>query len=204
MALGAALGEGDPTRGGSILAVAAYEPPLPWLDEYSRAGSSAGTGPPPRQPDGNAAGGRAGAQPAPTTDGSRSNPDSEEQDPGGAVERFFRRMVGEDAWERLPEGARAERRADGPALEAELRAIRLPRPPFDVSGLQVPAVFARGELSAARHRAGVEWLVRHTPDAELVEVHGAAHGAHLTHPDAFAQFVRRTVARAVLPAGEPG
>jgi pimeloyl-ACP methyl ester carboxylesterase len=38
--------------------------------------------------------------------------------------------------------------------------------------------------------------MEHTPDAELIEIEGAAHGAHLTHPDAFAGFVRAAVARA--------
>ncbi len=33
-----------------------------------------------------------------------------------AAERFFRRMVGDSAWERLPEHTKAARRADGPAL----------------------------------------------------------------------------------------
>ncbi len=44
------------------------------------------------------------------------------------------------------------------------------------------------------------WLVEHTPGAELFEIAGAGHGAHLTHPDAFAAFVRAAVARAGLPA----
>ena len=41
-----------------------------------------------------------------------------------------------------------------------------------------------------RHRESVAWLVEHTPGAELVEIAGAGHGAHLTHPDAFAAMVR--------------
>ena len=53
-------------------------------------------------------------------------------DDAAAAERFFRRMVGDAAWDRLPDEGRAERRADGPALAAELRAIRLSEAPFDV------------------------------------------------------------------------
>jgi pimeloyl-ACP methyl ester carboxylesterase len=45
----------------------------------------------------------------------------------------------------------------------------------------------------------VAWLVEHTPGAELVDIPGAAHGAHLTHPDAFAAFIRRVLARADRP-----
>ena len=110
-------------------------------------------------------------------------------------------MVGDEAWERLPEAAREARRADGPALEAELNAIRLDEAPFDVADLTVPSVFARGENSAPRHRQSVAWCVEHTPGAELVEVSGAGHGAHLTHPDAFAAMVRLLLDRVMHAAG---
>ena len=149
-----------------IRAVVAYEPPMPWLGPWSRRPA----GPP----------------------ASAADP----EDPAGAAERFFRRMVGDAAWDRLPEAAKDERRADGPALEAELTAIRLPRAPFDVTTLAVPATFGRGERSASRHRDTVAWLAAHAPGGELVEIAGAGHGAHLTHPDAFASMVRSAVARA--------
>jgi pimeloyl-ACP methyl ester carboxylesterase len=110
-------------------------------------------------------------------------------------------MVGDDAWDRLPEAAREERRADGPALEAELNAIRSTEAPFDVTELTVPSVYGRGEKSATRHRQTVTWCVEHTPGAELVEVPGAGHGAHLTHPDAFAAMVRRLLDRVMHGAG---
>jgi pimeloyl-ACP methyl ester carboxylesterase len=42
-------------------------------------------------------------------------------------------------------------------------------------------------------------MADHLPGAELVEIPAAGHGAHLTHPDAFASLVRRTADRA-LPA----
>jgi pimeloyl-ACP methyl ester carboxylesterase len=117
------------------------------------------------------------------------------------AERFFRRMVGDAAWDRLSESAKEERRADGPALEAELAAIRTAEAPFDVTGLRIPSTFGRGELSAARHRDTVAWLAEHVPGAELAEIAGANHGAHLTHPDAFAAMVRSAVARAGYPVG---
>jgi pimeloyl-ACP methyl ester carboxylesterase len=118
-----------------------------------------------------------------------------------AAERFFRRMVGDAAWDRLSEPAKAERRADGPALEAELSAIRVTEEPFDVTTLAVPATFGRGEQSASRHRGTVAWLSEHVPGAEQVEIAGASHGAHLTHPDAFASMVRSAVSRAGYPVG---
>ena len=161
IALAAAL---HPGGSGPIRAVAAFEPPMPWLGTWA-------TRPNPVRP--------------PSDD-----------DPGMVAERFFRRMVGDSAWDRLPEGTKEARRADGAALAAELNAIRVTDPPFDVTALDVPAVFGRGTESLPHHRASADWLVAHVPGAELIEIEGASHGAHLTHPDAFAQFVRAAVARA--------
>lgn len=161
----------------SVLAVAAYEPPVPWLDVYRDAPDAART-------------------PSP------AEADADDPEAAGlAAERFFRRMVGDTAWERLPEPAKAARRADGPALLAELRDLRLAEPPFDIGGMPVPVTYGRGGRSADRHRRSVEWLHQRTPESELIEIAGASHGAHLTHPDAFAAMVRSAVARAWRPAG---
>jgi pimeloyl-ACP methyl ester carboxylesterase len=163
----------------SILCVVAYEPPMPWLPGYRSSVRTEVEDPP-------ATNGQPGAQNG--------------ADDAAAAERFFRRMVGDTAWDRLPDRSKAARRAEGPALEAELRAIRIAEAPFDVTALAVPAIFGRGERSAARHRNAVAWLAGHTPGAQLVEIPGASHGAHLTHPDAFAGLVRAAVARAEWPA----
>jgi pimeloyl-ACP methyl ester carboxylesterase len=166
VALGAALRHGESR---SILAVGVYEPPMPWLALWPARPAAADTQEPSFDP---------------------------AERHGRAAERFFRRMVGDGAWERLPEKDKAARRADGAALSAELDAIRITEAPFDVTGMTIPTVCARGEDSSPRHRESVAWLVEHTPGAELVEIAGAAHGAHLTHPDAFAGMVRRTLALA--------
>jgi lipase len=168
IALGAALSEAGK---GSILSLGAYEPPLPWLG-FRRNTPGAGAG-----------------------SGSGTVRDADE-DAAEAAERFFRRMVGDSAWERLPDEVKAERRADGPALVAELGAIRLEQPPFDPNELAVPAVFGRGGASLPHHRAAVAWLVENVRDSVLIEIPGAAHGAHLTHPDAFADLARTALVRA--------
>jgi pimeloyl-ACP methyl ester carboxylesterase len=174
LALGAALRPGGSAGPGPVVAVAAYEPPLPWLGSWATRG---GTRP-------------------------RGSPRPVDDDPGMVAERFFRRMVGDRAWDRLPEEAKQARRDDGAALAAELAAIRLAEPPFDIASLAVPAVFGRGTASLPHHRDAVGWLVDHVEGAELVDIDGAGHGAHLTHPDAFAGFVRAAVARA--PGGTDG
>ncbi len=172
LALGAALRAGGP---GPVLALAAYEPPLPWLGDWATRGGT-----------------RTGRAPRPA-----------DEDPGEVAERFFRRMVGDTAWERLPEGTKRARRADGVALAAELAAIRIDVAPFAVEQLAVPAVFGRGTASLPHHRQAVGWLCDQVRDAELVEIEGAGHGAHLTHPDAFAGFVRAAVGRARPAADGP-
>jgi pimeloyl-ACP methyl ester carboxylesterase len=121
-------------------------------------------------------------------------------DPGVEAERFFCRMVGEGTWARLTEGGRTERRADGPALVADMRGMRVESPPFDVKTLELPAVFGRGgPTSAPHHRRTVEWLGDNVPDAVVFEIANAQHGAHLSHPDHFAALTRLVLEQ----AGDP-
>jgi pimeloyl-ACP methyl ester carboxylesterase len=120
-----------------------------------------------------------------------------DEDPGVEAERFFGRMVGEAAWARLTDEGRAERRADGPALVADLRSFRVEGGPFDVTELAVPTVFGMGgPTSGAHHRQSVQWLGAHVPGATVFEIEGAQHGAHLSHPDHFAALARVVVERA--------
>lgn len=114
-----------------------------------------------------------------------------EEDPARFAEGFFRRMVGDGAWERATPQMRSELEADGPALMAELTALRSGPAPFDVAELRVPAVFGRGEASRPHHRRAVAELVAAVEGAAMFDVTGASHGVHLTHPAAFAEFVRR-------------
>jgi pimeloyl-ACP methyl ester carboxylesterase len=159
--------------------VGAFEPPMPWLG-FRRTGPNVG---------------QSGAGQSDTEQPGAWGPLAE--DPAEEVERFFSRMVSPSGWQRLSEEGRASRRADGPALLADLRALRSPQPPFDVMEMAVPSLFGRGGPESARHhREGVVWLASHVLGAELFEIEGAQHGAHLSHPDHFALFVRRVVERA--------
>jgi pimeloyl-ACP methyl ester carboxylesterase len=118
------------------------------------------------------------------------------EDPAEEVERFFSRMVSPSAWRRLSDEGRAGRRADGPALVADLLGLR-GDPPFEVTDLIVPALFGSGgPASEPHHRDGVAWLGTHVPGAAVYEIEGAQHGAHLSHPDHFAAFTRAVVGRA--------
>lgn len=55
------------------------------------------------------------------------------EDPDAFAESFFRRVAGDKAWDRLSDQARRDRRADGPALVAELIAIRGDVAPLDLA-----------------------------------------------------------------------
>jgi hypothetical protein len=79
---------------------------------------------------------------------------------------------------------------------ADLMSLR-GDPPFEVMDLTVPALFGMGgPASASHHRDGVAWLGTHVPGAMAYEIANAQHGAHLSHPDHFAAFVRAVVERA--------
>lgn len=118
-------------------------------------------------------------------------------DAADAAEQFMRRMVGDDRWEALPQRTRDQRRAEGPALLAELRSIRdAGNPPYDLTRITVPVIAAHGSESSDHHRRTAVALAELVSNAELVVVDGARHGVHLTHPEAFAALARRGVARA--------
>ena len=165
--LGAAVERPDLFR-----AVGAYEPTMPWLGFHAESGPS-----------------QADSERRP------SQADSEEDhEPGLGAERFFRRVVGGRAWERLSERQRAELRADGAALLADLRAVRRAAP-FDVTALAVPTIVASGGPSSFPHHLDTaEWLAAHVATARRSTIACAGHGAHLSHPDAFAAFVRDVAA----------
>ena len=111
-----------------------------------------------------------------------------------AAEWFLRRMLGDTLWERLPKSMRAERRAEGPTLVAEMRSVRAPAPvPFDPTAITVPVLAAHGSETRPHHVRATEALAELVPRGELAVVAGASHGAHLSHPEEFAALVRRTI-----------
>jgi pimeloyl-ACP methyl ester carboxylesterase len=111
-----------------------------------------------------------------------------------AAERFMRRMIGDDRWEGLPERTRNARRAEGPALLGEIDDLRV-GPPYRFDAVAVPVVAGCGTRSRRHHREAARRLAA-LAGTPLVEVDGADHGAHLTHPAQFAAFVRTVVAQA--------
>ena len=148
------------------IAVVAYEAPMPWLSSWPS----------------NTAGGRALAR---------------TEDDGDAAERFMRRIVGDDRWEGLPPRTKAQRRAEGPALVAELRSLRPPHPaPYEAANIEAPVIAAHGGASRPHHQEAARRLAADAADGRLVVIPEASHGAHLSHPEEFAQLVRQAAALA--------
>jgi pimeloyl-ACP methyl ester carboxylesterase len=110
------------------------------------------------------------------------------------AEAFMRRAIGDRYWERLPARTREERRAEGPALQADLASLR-GTPAYDPAVVEVPTIVACGSETTWWHRRAADELAAALPHAELSVVAGAQHGAHLSHPSAFARLVERAVER---------
>lgn len=107
------------------------------------------------------------------------------------VERFFRRVVSDHAWERLSEAQRESRRLDGPALLSDLRAVRGDAP-FRLGDLRVPATYAYGtgsDEAASYFRDLAAAMGRLNPLVSAVEIPSAFHGAHLDHPRLLAGLI---------------
>lgn len=111
--------------------------------------------------------------------------------PADAAEAFMCRMIGTARWRRLPPSTRTARRAEGPTLVAEMAHLRPPfPPPFELTDVRVPVLTANGSETADRHARSVREIAAAVPEGRHVEIEGANHGAHLSHPTAFADLVR--------------
>ena len=109
--------------------------------------------------------------------------------PAAAAEFFYRAMVGDAVWSRLSDRSRRDRLAEGPALVADLLASRSGHAPPPPVGNPVPVHLARGERSSTEMRAHAAAWADHL-GVQVVDIPGAGHGAHLSHPEAFAAWVR--------------
>lgn len=110
--------------------------------------------------------------------------------PEDRAEWFMRRMVGDRIWERLPSATRRQRRAEGHTLNAELASLA-GEPVFDPARIRIPVLVGRGGRSRLHQRRAARELAGSLPDAELVEIAEAEHGAHLSHPAEVAALIRR-------------
>ena len=114
-------------------------------------------------------------------------------DPADAGERFMRRLVGDERWERLPASTRAARRAEGVAMVGELTDLR-EHAPWHPDDVRVPVVAMHGEHGAEHHRQAMAYLASTLKDCRVVQVDGARHFGPNTHPDVVAASVAALLA----------
>lgn len=116
-------------------------------------------------------------------------------DPADEAEAFMRGAIGDHFWGRLPARTRADRRAEGGALRADIASLQ-GTAPFEAERVAVPVLSAAGSDTTWWHQRATRELAEAAPAGEHAVVAGAEHGAHLTHPTATAHLVRRAVERA--------
>lgn len=117
--------------------------------------------------------------------------------PDDAAEEFLRRALGSDVWEELPEAFKAARRREGPAFADDFKAASAVA--FDFADILSPLAVAHGSRTDERFRRGSETIVAATHASSLSVIEGASHGAHLSHPTEFAQWVRAVAALVAPP-----
>jgi pimeloyl-ACP methyl ester carboxylesterase len=109
-------------------------------------------------------------------------------DPAVEAEGFFRRIMGDPAWDRLSEQQKLSRRRDGAALLNDLQTVRQPEAPFDLTQLHVPLTYVYGDeadyyasLASALHDVSALITTR--------VLDGAGHAAHLKNAEQLAAVV---------------
>jgi pimeloyl-ACP methyl ester carboxylesterase len=105
------------------------------------------------------------------------------------AEQVYQSMVGKEAWLQLPEALKAHRRAEGAAFQSDI-ASEL-KPPFDWNDLRVPSLLGVG-LQTWPFARDAAFRLAEMLGSEPFTIEGAAHTAHLSHPEHFAEFVRRS------------
>jgi pimeloyl-ACP methyl ester carboxylesterase len=130
--------------------------------------------------------------------GWRSPPDADAQprrDPADSAERFIVGLIGRERWDSLPERTRAARRAEGPAMVAELRSLAA-APPWDGDRIRVPVVVGVGADARAFHQHAAQHIESNIPGAQRVTLAGCDHDApsvapHLVADEVLAPAFRR-------------
>ena len=113
--------------------------------------------------------------------------------PGDAAEAFMRRLVGDAIWERLPSSRRAERRAEGAAMVAELSDLRRGAP-WRGEDIEAPVLALYGEHARPHHLAAMQSFVDMIPQCRVAMIPEAGHAGPHTHADAVVAAIAPFVA----------
>jgi pimeloyl-ACP methyl ester carboxylesterase len=119
-------------------------------------------------------------------------------DPGAAIESFNRTLaLGDAGWEQLRESTRDRLRAEGEAFCADMASQESKF--IELDDLRVPGLVGCGD----EWPDGVDINARTADEAgfEFLVIEGTGHFAPITHPEAWARFVRATVELAERASG---
>ncbi len=106
--------------------------------------------------------------------------------PEAVADALYRAVVGHP---RIPNpSGQAELAADGVALLTEMTDATLDDPFFDPLTLDLPVVIAAGTDSLPHHRENSRRLAELVQSGHFIEIRGAGHTAHVSHPDKFAEL----------------
>jgi pimeloyl-ACP methyl ester carboxylesterase len=105
-------------------------------------------------------------------------------------EQFNRLILGDARWEQLPERTRRLLRLESRAFRADMASQD--RVLFELDRLEVPRLLGCG-TEQSRAFVGVHQRTAEMAGCELLVIEGAAHDAHISHPDAWAGLVRSTI-----------
>ena len=117
---------------------------------------------------------------------------------GDTAEAFLRSLIGDTRWEKLPARTRADRRAEGPALLADVSTETSASMPFDATRVMVPAVVGYGTASGHQYHLAAELLAGILAHSELHRIESADHGAPLSRATDVAALIRRAASLASI------
>lgn len=110
-------------------------------------------------------------------------------EPEVAAEAFMRGVIGDRLWERLPATMQSERRAEGAALQADMRNARSAEAAVDLAKIALPVVVGHGTESSVHHQRSATEAAADIAGCRLVPIEGADHGVHLSGPTSFAALI---------------
>jgi pimeloyl-ACP methyl ester carboxylesterase len=125
--------------------------------------------------------------------------------PRDAAEAFMRRLVGDEAWDRLPDSKQAVRRAEGAAMVGELADLRR-EAPWHADDVIVPVAAMYGESARPHHVRAMHGLADLVSTCRVVTVPGAGHAGPHTDAaavgDAFVDALRSMGVSVPDPTGD--
>ena len=114
-------------------------------------------------------------------------------DASDAAEAFIRRLVGDEAWDRLSPAKQELRRAEGQAMVAELADLRVTAP-WTPARITLPVLALYGENGRPHHQAAMRAFPDLVANAQVSCVPAAGHAGPHSHAEAVGAAVTTFIA----------